>query len=244
VIAFFSLNGGSGRTTLAVEVAALLAVRGRATAAVGGRGMWVGLVDGTRRNPAAELRLGILLAAAPPAEFPAPPVTHESGLLVARSTAGHEGVAQPVERTIAAVETAGAEVILLDLDCDLGDRCGDALRRCDEVHVVVTPTAGGVLDAYRSTAALRRLGLRERIRYVVNRSRGDHDLAETMADLGGHIGAEIPEDAAFIQAENRHRPVVLAGPGPACAALEGLATAIAGAVGRHPGTAWADVDAV
>ena len=35
VVGFFSLAGGTGRTTLAVEVAAMLAVRGRATAATG-----------------------------------------------------------------------------------------------------------------------------------------------------------------------------------------------------------------
>ncbi len=111
---------------------------------------------------------------------------------------------------------------------------------------MVTPTAGGVLDAYRSTAALRRLGLRERIRYVVNRSRGDHDLAETMTDLGGRIEAEVPEDEVFAWAESRHRPAALAGAGPAAAALERLAASIAASAALRDGAAvaWAESDAV
>ena len=67
-----------------------------------------------------------------------------------------------------------------------------ALCACDDVFVVVVPTAGGVHDAYRSTEALRRLGLRHQLRYIVNRSRASTDLGEPMADLGGQVIARHP----------------------------------------------------
>ena len=71
--------------------------------------------------------------------------------------------------------------------------------------MTLTPTARGVLDAYRSTALLRRLGLRDRIGYVVNRWRPGIDLDEVMADLGGERrGARSPRTPALADAENHH----------------------------------------
>jgi MinD-like ATPase involved in chromosome partitioning or flagellar assembly len=233
VVAFFSLNGGTGRTTLAVEVAALLAVRGRAAAAAGDRGLRVALLDLTERSPAAALRLGIPLPAGPGANEPVL-VVHESGLLVFAGSAAVPmgGVAAPPARTVlSAAERAGADMVVADIDCDLGPCCLEVLQRCDEVHVTVTPTAGGILDAYRSTAVLRRLGLRDRIGYVVNRWREGSDLSEAMDDLGGSIGAEVPEDDGFVEAESRHLPLAVGGLGLVSAALARLADTIERGVG-------------
>ncbi len=232
VIAFFSLNGGTGRTTLAVEVATLLAVRGRSAAATGGRGRRVALLDLTQRSPAVALRLGIPLPADAPAAELVSLVAHDSGLLVfigpppdrARGAA-----AEWVGMALEAAERAGAGVVVVDIDCDLGERCLEVLQRCETVHVTLTPNAGGVLDAYRSTAVLRRLGLRDRIGYVVNRWRAGIDITEAMADLGGCLDAEIPEQEAFVRAENTHRPAALDGAGPAAAAIGRLAAALEGA---------------
>jgi CO dehydrogenase nickel-insertion accessory protein CooC1 len=156
-------------------------------------------------------------------------VTHDSGLLAfigpppdrARGAA-----AEWVGTALDAAERAGAGVVVVDIDCDLGERCVEVLQRCDTVHVTLTPNAGGVLDAYRSTAVLRRLGLRERIGYVVNRWRDGVDLTEAMTDLGGCLDAEVPEQEAFVHAENTHRPAALDGAGPAAAAIGRLAAAL------------------
>jgi hypothetical protein len=85
------------------------------------------------------------------------------------------------------------------------------------------PTAGGVHDAYRSTEALRRLGLRHQLRYIVNRSRPGTDLSEPMADLDGQLIGDIPDDDAVVTAENAHRLVGLDETGPAAIALRRLA---------------------
>jgi MinD-like ATPase involved in chromosome partitioning or flagellar assembly len=109
-----------------------------------------------------------------------------------------------------------------------------ALCACDDVFIVVVPTAGGVQDAYRSTEALRRLGLRHQLRYIVNRSRPDTDLSEPMADLAGQLIGEIPDDDSVITAENAHRLVGLDESAPAAIALRRLARR----VGSELRAAW------
>jgi CO dehydrogenase nickel-insertion accessory protein CooC1 len=95
-----------------------------------------------------------------------------------------------------------------------------------DIFVVLTPTAGGVHDAYRSTEALRRLGLRHRLRYMVNRGRGEPVLAEAMLDLGGTVVAEVPDDPDLEVAEMEHRLLGLEGSGPTAAALRALAATV------------------
>ena len=97
-----------------------------------------------------------------------------------------------------------------------------ALHAADEILVVMVPTASGVQDAYRTTEQLRHLGLRN-LRYVVNRARGAVDVSVAMADLGGVVAAEIPEDLALVDAENHHRPEALHGRSAAAMELRRLA---------------------
>lgn len=232
VEAFFSLSGGSGRTTLAVEVAALLASRGAAAQASGGRGARVALLDLATRSPSVALRLGLPVPPPRPAGDERPEatpalVTYASGLAVhtggAEQPASEAAAAAALNALVDAAERESADLILADVDCDLSPLCVAVLRRCDRVHTTLTASATGVLDAYRSTAALRRLGLRDRIDYVVNRCAGPIQLGEVMSDLDGELVAEVPQSAAFVVAENRHRPAALDDRGPAAAAIARLA---------------------
>ncbi|MEO8897358.1 MAG: hypothetical protein ABI352_07205 [Candidatus Dormibacter sp.] len=231
VEAFFSLSGGSGRTTLAVEVAALVASRGAAVRATGGRGTRVALLDLAARNPSVALRLGLPVPPSCPADDRSEPtpalVTHASGLAVhtggAAPPASAAAAAGSVTELVDVAERAGADLIVADIDCDLGALCVAVLRRCDRVHVTITASATGVLDAYRSTAALRNLGLRDRIDYVVNRCAGPIQLGEVMSDLDGAVVVEVPQSAAFVIAENHHRIAALDDRGPATAAIVRLA---------------------
>jgi hypothetical protein len=234
IVTFFSLKGGTGRTTLAVELAATLALRSRAAVATGAGPRPVALIDATERSPAVGLRLGVAPVPAPPSgtgpDAAASLHPHELGLLLCIPTAPpaphHPPVTPLPAALIAAAEARGADVVVVDIDCDLGPRCLEVLHRCDQVLVTLTPTAGGVLDAYQSTAVLRRLGLRDRIGYVVNRWRGDIDLSDTMADLRGVIAAEVPDDHRVVDAENCHRVAGLDGDGPLEDALSTLARVV------------------
>jgi MinD-like ATPase involved in chromosome partitioning or flagellar assembly len=242
-LTFFSLSGGAGRTTLAVEVAGLLAGqsdRGNAW------GMLVpprvALVDLDLTSPRAAIRLGVPaptewgLEEAGPVE---PEVTrllsvHRSGLLLLPGPArllpaGCSDRAEVVHRLSAAVddlERRGCDTIVLDVAGDLSALTQWALRSAHDIFVVVTPTAGGVHDAYRSTEALRRLGLRRQLRYVVNRAGGAPTLDEAMLDLGGAVVAEVPDDPDLERAEMDHRLVGLEGRGATAAALRALAATV------------------
>jgi MinD-like ATPase involved in chromosome partitioning or flagellar assembly len=242
-LTFFSLSGGAGRTTLAVEVAGLLAGqphRGNAW------GMLVpprvALVDLDLASPRAGLRLGVPaptewgLAEGGPV---APEVVrllsiHRSGLLVLPGPArllpaGCSDRTDMVHRLAAAVdelESRGCDTVVLDVAGDLSALTRWALQSAHDIFVVLTPTAGGVHDAYRSTEALRRLGLRHRLRYVVNRGSGIPALAEALLDLGGTVVAEVPDDPELGRAEMDHRLLGLEGSGPTAAALRALAAIV------------------
>ena len=237
VVGFFSLAGGSGRTTLAVEAATLLAVRGRAAAAARSQGVRVVLLDLARRNPAVGLRLGM----PPPAVAGGELVAHSSGLLVALASAtalpsnSHDGAQSSA--VIDGPACAGADIVVVDFDGDLGEPCMTVLQRCDQVLVTVTASAVGIIDAYRSTAVLRRLGLRDRVEYVVNRWREEVATDEILGDLGGVIAAEIPDHPALVEAEDAHQPAGLYGDGAVAAALGRLATRIEEAAGIVPSAA-------
>jgi len=243
-LSFYSLSGGTGRTTLAVEVAGLLACRAHAES--GGEMLApprVALVDLDLLSPRAGIRLGIPAAIGwdlTTAEGDAQTavdglfVAHPSGLLVlpgpARVLPAGTGERPDVVRGVAAavneLERRGCDTVVLDVAGDLSALTRWALESAHDIFVTLTPTAGGVHDAYRATEALRRLGLRHRIRYVVNRSRGQPAFAEAMLDLDGCVVAEIPDDPELERAEETHRLVARESSGPTAAALRALAATV------------------
>lgn len=237
-VTFFSLNGGSGRTTLATEVACVLAARGRHMALDGTvRPLDVALLDLDLRSATVSVRLGIpqptladyVARGADSAHLDGCMVRHPSGvhalLGMPKPVAGGPGALEParVAEIVHQLECDGAQFVVIDVTADLDAVTTWVLSAAHDVFVVLTPTASGVQDAYRTTAALRRLGLAQKLRYVVNRARGSVDLDEVMGDLGGRIAAVIPYDPAVEDAENQHRIVALDGGGAAAAALHDLA---------------------
>ncbi|MGA7987665.1 MAG: P-loop NTPase [Candidatus Dormiibacterota bacterium] len=234
-VTFFSLRGGTGRSTLATELACLLA----ASTGEGEAAPKVALVDLDLRSPTVGIRLGtpektlLDFALAPPedrtvADFM---ITHTSG---ARVLLGPQRAVNPewpitpalLREVLRELDMEAFDLVVVDISPELSPLNIAVLGACDDVFIVVVPTAGGVQDAYRSTEALRRLGLRHQLRYVVNRSRPGTDLSEPMADLGGQVVGDIPDDDSVVAAENAHRLVSLDESGPAAIALRRLARRI------------------
>jgi MinD-like ATPase involved in chromosome partitioning or flagellar assembly len=231
-VTFFSLRGGTGRSTLATELACILA----ASHSDGRPAPKVALVDLDLRSPTVGVRLGapeqtLLDYALAPTEDRSVAdfmITHASG---ARVLLGPQRAVNPewpvtpalLREVLRELDMEGFDLVVLDVSPDLSPLTIAALSACDDVFVVVVPTAGGVQDAYRSTEALRRLGLRHQLRYIVNRSRPGTDLTEPMADLGGQVVGDIPDDDTVVTAENAHRLVGLDESGPAAIALRRLA---------------------
>ena len=242
-VTFFSLRGGTGRSTLATELTCLLA----ATRTDDRPAPRVALVDLDVRSPSIAVRLGapertlLEYALTPPEERSVVDfmIGHASG---ARILLGPQRAVHPewpvtpalLREALRELDMEGFDIVVLDVCAELNPLTTTALCACDDVFIVVVPTAGGVQDAYRSTEALRRLGLRHQLRYIVNRSRPGTDLSEPMADLGGQVIGDIPDDEAVINAENAHRLIGLEESGPAAIALRRLARR----VGSELRSAW------
>ena len=245
LITFFSAKGGTGRTTLATEMAALLAMKGRyrESASSGPQPLRVALIDFDLASANVSARLGLaqptmldyLCDAS--VQHPDPrdfliryPATSLDVLLgPSKCLSGDRsdlmGVAQAA-RILSALKTAGYQFLILDLAATLGDLETYLLEAATGIYCVVTPTAGSIQSLYRGVEALRRLGLGAKLHYVANKMRDGVSLSEPMSDLNGSLVARIPYDAAFETAENRHRPLATHAKGPTVDALMQLAAAI------------------
>jgi MinD-like ATPase involved in chromosome partitioning or flagellar assembly len=242
-VTFFSLRGGTGRSTIATELACLLAASHSEHHAA----PKVALVDLDLRSPSVAVRLGApertlldyALAAPEDRSVIDFMVSHASGAHVLlgpqRAVNPEWPITQALLREVLReLDMEGFDLVVLDVCPELNPLTTTAICACDDVFIVVVPTAGGVQDAYRSTEALRRLGLRHQLRYIVNRSRPGTDLTEPMADLGGQLIGDIPDDEAVVTAENTHRLIGLDESAPAAIALRRLARR----VGSELPSAW------
>ena len=180
VVGFFSLRGGSGRSALACALAAHLAGEGRLRTPRGWRALRVALLDLDTTLPGASLAWGATLGG--------PPRRHVSGVLV------HPAPLDDGDEPLARLAAAAVDADVVVVDARWHEPGGfDLLRRCDDIVVLVAPTAAGVLDGYRSVAWLRRVGLRERVLLVANRCAPDAPFAELEDDLGLRVHARVPE---------------------------------------------------
>jgi MinD-like ATPase involved in chromosome partitioning or flagellar assembly len=240
-ITFFSLAGGAGRTTLAAEMAGLLA-----SAARGSR---VAVIDLDLLSPRCGLRLGVPLATEWEEAMASGAAAEAVDRLLRVDQRGVRVLPGPASvplerpdgelpRRLAAIaselDRRGCDSVILDVPAGLGPVTRWALEAAHDIFVVACPTAGGVQDVYRSTEALRRLGHARKLRYVVNRGAEARLFAEAMADLGGRILAAVPDDPALVRAEAEHR---LLGPsvrGATGAALRALAASVDARLGVPP----------
>jgi MinD-like ATPase involved in chromosome partitioning or flagellar assembly len=245
VIAFFSTKGGTGRTTLATEVAALLAMKGRyrESATSPSQPLRVALIDFDLGSANVSARLGIAqptmldylcdltLPHSDPRDFVIRhPATRLDVMLgpskcLSGDRAELLGVAQAAH-ILTTFKSAGYQFLILDISASIGDLETYLLETATRIYCLVTPTAGSVQSLYRGVEALRRIGLGAKLGYVANKMRDGFNLAEPMGDLNGSLVARIPYDPSFDTAENRHEPLVVRGSGAAIEALSVLAASI------------------
>jgi len=245
VITFFSAKGGTGRTTLATEVATLLAAKGRYRDSPTSprQPLRVVLIDFDLASANVSARLGIaqptmldyLCDLTVPHPDPRDYIVHHqaSGLDVllgpSKCLSGDRaelfGVPQAAH-ILSTLKAAGYQFLILDLSANLGNLETYLLETATRIFCVVTPTAGSVQSLYRGVEALRRLGLGAKLQYVANKMRDGFNLSEPMGDLNGSLVARIPYDPAFDTAENRHEPIALRSAGASADALRGLAASV------------------
>lgn len=245
VITFFSTKGGSGRTTLATEIAALLALKGNYRESASGepQRLRVALIDFDLASANVSARLGLaqptLLDYLSDTSVPNPDprdfiIRHQTTNLdvllgpskcLTGDRAELVGVAQAA-RVLSTLKGGGYHFLVVDISASIGDLETYLLEAATRIYCVVTPTAGSVQSLYRGVEALRRLGLGGKLFYVANKMRDGISLSEPMGDLDGTLSARIPYDSTFDVAENRHQPISVGGSGPTVEALTVLASSI------------------
>jgi MinD-like ATPase involved in chromosome partitioning or flagellar assembly len=245
VITFFSAKGGTGRTTLATEVAALLAMKGRYRESPTSprQHLRVVLIDFDLASANVSARLGIaqptmldyLCDLTVPHPDPRDYIVHHqpTGLDVllgpSKCLAGDRaellGVPQAAH-ILSTLKAVGYQFLVLDMSATLGNLETYLLETATRIYCVVTPTAGSVQSLYRGVEALRRLGLGPKLQYVANKMRDGFNLAEPMGDLNGSLVARIPYDPEFDTAENRHEPIVMRSAGASGDAVRRLAASV------------------
>lgn len=256
VITFFSAKGGTGRTTLATEVACLLARKGhyRESPTSKPKRLRVVLADFDQLSANVSVRVGLaqptILDYLTETTTPPPHIldyvrSHQaSGLevllgppkcLPIKTSTRVFDVAQALH-VLSVLRSSGYHFIFVDLGSSLGDLEVQVLDEADRIFCVVTPSASAIQDLYRAVEALRRLGFGPKLHYVANKVQERSDFSEPMGDLGGTLVAQVPYDPAFDAAENRHQPLVLQGESATAQAIWRLAASIYPALGYRAAT--------
>jgi pilus assembly protein CpaE len=222
VIAFFGPKGGTGTTTIAVNVALALASRRPEAVAIVDLATQFGQVA-THLNVAAKRSLSDLAADGPALDdaeqlrsyatviepglhvYPAPSSPALAELITA----------DVVQRMLRTARTA-YDAVILDAGSHLDEASLGALEAADVVVITVRPEMAALRAAAALTDYLREAGaLGPGTIYVVNHVAA-HEmvrLRQMETALGARVAAEIPPDPpAFLQAVNVGVPVIIAAP--------------------------------
>jgi pilus assembly protein CpaE len=257
MVAVFSPKGGAGTTTIATNLALLLATRPSATRPSGSRVLIVDLdlqfgQVATHLNLTPRFDLADLVADEQALDDPeaiAPYITvHDSGLAVlagpTHPEAGSRLTVADLEKTLAAFR-ANYDYLVLDCGSRLDPLINWALEQ-SATHLLVVSPELPALRAMREFLSYvdEAHPFRGRRLFVVNNIQAKRMLSNRDIEsiLLARIAVEIPfEGGEMVQAVNRGVPLVLAKPGsPAGAAFEKVAGVVAGAA---PGRASAPTDA-
>jgi len=210
-VAFYSHSGGVGKTTLAFETACMLA---------SDPGCRVVVLEMEAASGALRLRSGLDgptldhlrgEAEPDPATLDRVILAHPSGASVVlglgASTSAEE-IAPLVATLLGSLDDCGYTHVVLDVPTAAVDSqpllAASLLPLLDAVYCVFTPTAAGFFGVYGAVAALRRHGLREQVRLVLNRSNPGVELAEITGDLRVAVVSSIPELTELGRAEATH----------------------------------------
>ena len=222
VIAFFGPKGGTGTTTIAVNVAVALAARRPGAVAIVDLNTQFGQVA-THLNITAKRSLSDLAADGPALDEADPMRTYatvvEPGLHVypaPPSPALAELVTPDVVQRMLRTARVAFDAVVIDAGSHLDEATLGALEAADVVVITVRPEIASLRAAAALTDYLREAGaLGPGTVYVANHV-AMHEmvrLRQMETVLGARVAAEIPPDPPiFLQAVNVGVPVIIAAP--------------------------------
>jgi Mrp family chromosome partitioning ATPase len=238
VACFLSFVGGTGRTTLAVEAASLVAQRARYQTMDGDeRPVRVLVVDANRLASAVGLRLGLSPVALSSAWLPRFWLEPSAvGELAVRSGAGpavltlpphhqlsvselHPMTEPPPEFTplaaraiIRGAEDSGYQLLVADLAASLEEGHRELIDKADVVIGVIRPTAESVAEPFRLAEVVRHMDAGRKLVLVASMALEEDPVRRWAAEAGLPFAARVGRHAAFDDAAQRGEPA--SGPHP------------------------------
>jgi hypothetical protein len=232
VACFLSFVGGTGRTTLAVETASLIAARARYQTMEGEeRPVGVLLVDANRLASAVGLRLGLspdelssawlprfwlepsavgelaVRSGAGPAVLTLPPHHQLSVSELHPMTEAPPGFTPLAARAIIrGAEDAGYQLLVADLAASLEEGHRELIDKADVVIGVVRPTAESVAEPFRLAEVIRHMDVGRKLVLVASMATDEDPVRRWAAEAGLPFAARVGRHPAFDEAAQRGEP--------------------------------------
>ena len=224
VACFLSFVGGTGRTTLAVETASLIAARARYQTMEGEeRPVGVLLVDANRLASAVGLRLGLspdelssawlprfwlepsavgelaVRSDAGPAVLTLPPHHQLSTSELQPMTEAPPGFTPLAARAIIrGAEDAGYQLLVADLAATLEEGHRELIEKADVVLGVVRPTAESVAEPFRLAEVIRHMDVGRKLVLVASMATDEDPVRRWAAEAGLPFVARVARHPAFL----------------------------------------------
>lgn len=239
VVCLLSFVGGSGRTTLAVEIATLVARRARYRTLDGEeRPVRVLLVDANRLASAVGLRLGLppralasawqprfwlepgavaelaVASRAGPAVLTLPP-HHQLSVSELRPPTDPppEFSALAARAIVRGAEAAGYQLLVADLAATLEEGHRELIDAADVVVGVVRPTAESVAEPFRLAEVVRHMDAGRKLVLVASMADDADPVRRWAAEAGVAFGGRVGRSVAFDRAAERGEPAWPSEPG-------------------------------
>jgi pilus assembly protein CpaE len=239
VIAVLAPSGGSGSSTLAANIATILAKQHKTSALIDLKlhaGDLAPLLDLKPSHSLADLCINV--SRLDRVLFERSMVRHTSGVHLLAPPAHFGDVGRVTSEGIRKVLQLARSMfpyVVMDVDHHFGAEQVDALLQSDMVLVVIRLDFASLRNARRTIEHLERLGInRDRLRLVVNRYGQPKEVPYAKAEeaLGLTIFHYVPEDPKAVnRANNNGIPVVIES--PSAKVSKSLAKLAANVNGRH-----------
>lgn len=240
VVCVFGAKGGIGKTTIAIHTAVGLARFSQARVALVDGDLWMGDCLVYLNLTANRTILDATVNGIPndPEVWTRVLVDHSSGVKVLAPPVHLEDVERVADGAVAAAAQGLRryfDYVVVDLDDTPTESTLSVLDVADQILVVMTPELSCVRNTMRLLTTGADIGLKERIRIVLNRAESGLDPKQIESIIPSPVAAQIPSDGRlFVAASNSGMSVFEmenASRAPARRALENLVRDVA-AYGR------------
>jgi pilus assembly protein CpaE len=214
VVTIFSTKGGTGRSTVATNLAVLQAKAGTSTLLLDASRRFGDCASLLRLRPDHTLSDLIGVASLDETIMEAVATRHESGLsLFAAPLDPLEGSALSADLLAAVIKRLRElyQLVIVDTNSSLDDLTTAALTAADLAIMVTSLDLPAIKDAKLCLSVLDRVGVApERVRVVLNRANSDVGFPpdEVSKALGHPVAAGLPSDVAVPRSINDGVPVV------------------------------------